>query len=298
MQAIPPSNPEDFNALMREIDSALSAEGIRMPHRPMRAIIEIGKRYSIPIPIAGRRDAAMPGKENWQLTDRVFGWYDLRYGESLKIDPSRGRFFTEIYGDLWIVRIPLVLGSGVFYASAILDTDKQHGRYNIADFIDNFTDELRRSLTQPQEAFLINQFRIAFDVLPWMEEQSSDSLYKSALADIEASVDSATRQRHDFGLSKWSSLQATEKTLKAAIYDVGGEFSNTHSLRKLIEEATRFGLTLNMESDVEHIQCGPGIRYGDERCDMRGALNAHLAMLRVLWVVKAGMAKIKGTQKQ
>lgn len=270
-----------------EVDAGLQEQGVDIPARPIQALREIGLRLTIALPIAGSQNIPGPATENWGITDRVYRWYEQVYGDALKVDPCIGRFLTSLSGDLWIVRIPLVFGRMTFYTSATLPSDRQGGRCNIADLIVGFTPALRLALTSEQEAELTTQFVVALEGVQWLTQTRPDSLFRLALGNIEASVESATRRRHDYGLSKWESLQATEKVIKAAIRSVGGQASTTHKLTNLLREAASLGMLFDIDKQVAAIQCSAGIRYGDEPCDKIQALRAHQAMLQAIWIIRA-----------
>lgn len=85
-----------------------------------------------------------------------------------------------------------------------------------------------------------------------------------------------------FGESKWASLQAAEKTLKAAIALQGETFPYSHDLTRLATRLIEAGVPVAVQPLVDAIQCTPGIRYGEEACSEAEALAAHQASLELV----------------
>ncbi|GEM_PF-3480601 len=67
-----------------------------------------------------------------------------------------------------------------------------------------------------------------------------------------------------YGESKWASLQAAEKVLKAAIDRAGAKYGFTHGLAGLCKTLGDTGLNFNADAQMAAIQCKPGIRYGED----------------------------------
>jgi hypothetical protein len=80
---------------------------------------------------------------------------------------------------------------------------------------------------------------------------------------------------------------------KAAIDLAGRKYSNTHNLAKLASEARAAGLSGHWEDLNTHIQCTPGIRYGEEDCDRDAALIAHYATLQLTITLQEGGAAFR-----
>jgi len=65
---------------------------------------------------------------------------------------------------------------------------------------------------------------------------------KEALDDLNQSAVYLTAPKPNYGLSKWSSLQAAEKMLKSYAVQNGGKLHKKHDLTKLEKEAVNAGL--------------------------------------------------------
>ncbi|MNV27459.1 hypothetical protein D3C71_1186100 [compost metagenome] len=104
----------------------------------------------------------------------------------------------------------------------------------------------------------------------------------SAQADVATAVAALMGRGDRFGESKWASLQAAEKTLKAGLALHGAKFAFTHDLSKLATSLRALGIALDVQPLLDAIQCTPGIRYGEEVCTEAEALEAHQASLELV----------------
>jgi hypothetical protein len=96
-----------------------------------------------------------------------------------------------------------------------------------------------------------------------------------------------------FGESKWASLQAAEKILKATIEFEGAKFRFGHELATLCEQLDGLGITCEWASLISKIQCSAGIRYGEVTCTRNEAVEAHQASLGLVVALKGAGAKFK-----
>ena len=115
----------------------------------------------------------------------------------------------------------------------------------------------------------------------------------SARGDVDVAVRSLMERGDRFGASKWASLQASEKVLKAAIELEGAQFAFTHDLAKLRADLEDAGITIDADKQIAAIQCSPSIRYGEEACSREEALSAHHASLDLVNLLHASGAKFE-----
>ena len=97
----------------------------------------------------------------------------------------------------------------------------------------------------------------------------------SAKADFEKSIDYLKGNNKSTGLSKWSSLQATEKTLKSALAYKKLNYHRTHDLFELLEQLYSIGFPKSDDNLISQVQCLPSIRYGDNKYSLAEAINSH-----------------------
>src|SRR6266481_3429665 len=111
------SNEEEFNAFMREIDSEMRADGVPIPGREMNGFHRACRRLRanlrmMPLPDRGPRDGVY---EDDDLSLRILGWFQAKYGNRLKIDFSPGTVPVLIEGDAYAIRLPRIYGQGHFF---------------------------------------------------------------------------------------------------------------------------------------------------------------------------------------
>ena len=200
------------------------------------------------------------------LYEKIVDWFNRRYGDRLKMDPT-WRMAVLIRGDLYQLRLPLCFGSVNLTCSpehfGIANEAKVGGRnqlptINILDLLDDFTEDYGRSLTRDELMALTNAFLLGFDARNKIDSISESEFVKEAIGDIHVSVTHLFATPPQYGLSKWSSLQAAEKLLKAFIRQQGGEVERIHKLEKLASVAESLGSPPVPRSLLDKIQCPAG----------------------------------------
>lgn len=293
MQEKIPDDPKEFDKLMLGIDRRLADNGVSIFRRPIHASHIISKEFGIQLLMT----PPTPGVPHellkyWPISQRIRQWYELRYGDRLKVHLGSGCMAFLIDNDVWVFRFPRIYGSVRLVASRTIKSNRMGTKgkpliHNILDSIDRLPDARRSSLTDAQLDGLLKYFVLGFEALCGLEAFAKDGLVNSALADIAASIDHLVARNPEYGLSKWSSLQAAEKLLKATLRRASAKYSKTHNLAQLLKEAQRSQVTLDIDKLVGKIQCSPGIRYGQEPCTLFDAVDAHHDVFRVsIQVVK------------
>jgi HEPN domain-containing protein len=112
-----------------------------------------------------------------------------------------------------------------------------------------------------------------------------------AKGDVATAISNLMARPGRFGESKWASLQAAEKVLKAAIELAGGNFGKVHDLEKLFAQLAAVGTRVDPKPYADAIQCKPGIRYGEEACTLDEALDAHRRSLDLVNALRDAGAK-------
>jgi hypothetical protein len=195
-------DPSKFDAYIASIDTRLKDQNIPIAARPLMAPCLITEDHRITITL---------GDERWQ---RIEAWYRRRYGERLNIDFSLGTSVVIVSGDAYRVRLPLRYG---------------RVRVNPLEWIGDATAALLRSLPSSELDALANR-------CIWLFEAFRDiaKLRPESTVDLRTAAEHILRQPPEYGLSKWASLQSTEKALKSFIRSSGGNPPNTHVLEHLV----------------------------------------------------------------
>lgn len=282
---------------MVEIDRHLSKLEHDIPSRPIRALEVISKKFSISLPMSEPPPRFQDKNAlNWHITKKIYKWYEEHYGDRLKEDWSIGKMVILVENDIWVLKFPCLFGSGQFIVSRTIESDGKSFQskpviYNVLDAVQGLEKRRIGNLPDYELAHIYEKFQLGYQAFNILIASSSIELIGSAIADIEASVNHLGSNRSDYGLSKWSSLQAAEKMLKATLSMIGKKYSHTHNLSNLVEEITSNGISGNWELLIKAIQCSPGIRYGKENCGRDDAIRAHHASLALIIMLKAGGAK-------
>lgn len=158
---------------------------------------------------------------------------------------------------------------------------QQHLEINPLHFITDFTQTLAKSLTPSELEELCRMFRCGLDSFEFIRAISGLDLVKEALGDLHTSVALLFTNPPQYGQSKWASLQATEKLLKAYIKKKGQEPKQIHNLQKLSDEANRLGMVKFNPASINKIQCKPDVRYGVISVSLAEAVEAHQAAVNI-----------------
>lgn len=293
----PPACGPQFEAMMTQIDFKLTSDGVDIPTRPIMAVREVSITYSISMPLGGEAARLPPElRENAPLSEAINQWYKDNYGDRLKEDPCPGRMAILLDGDLYVLRVPRIFGSVNFVLTRQWLPNPGIGRgpatCNITQLVDGMTAAKAGRLSNVALDTIGAAFEIAVPAA-FTLESTDHSLMFIARGDVEAAVNSLMTRDGRFGESKWASLQAAEKVLKAAIDRAGAKYGFTHGLAGLCKTLTDTGLTFSADAQVAAIQCRPGIRYGEEPCTRDEALAAHRSSLELVNILREAGAKFE-----
>jgi len=287
-----PENEEEFNRLMFEVDDELAGAEIPISKRAIEALSVVSQRFSILLPMSEPfLGMSKEMFENWSISKRIYKWYDNNYGNRQKYDFGIGRMAILIKNDLWVFRFPRIYGRARFVSSRTIISKKicsgdSECVYNILDCIEDMPPNFRMSLSNIQLAELFEHFLLGFHAMGALQSmKGSHELIESALADISASIGHLMAQNPQYGLCKWSSLQAAEKIIKAKIALGGGSFGYTHKLGNLVKQLSPPELVSRLHPIVDLIQCAPDIRYGKKICNKIEAAQAHYAIFVLILAI-------------
>lgn len=240
---------------MIEVDRRLREEGTDIPSRLLGAYSIISEESGITIVFGD------------ELSNRINEWFERRYGDRLKVDFSIGRTVVLIDGDPYSVKFPTIFGRvKLFPLRWVEDVTLEH-------LATRATEELESLTTQ-----IIDRFE-DFSLL--------SNLSAKVVADLSPSVDHIMTRPPHYGLSRWASLQASEKVLKHAISADGKTPPKIHNLGELAHLANKLGVSGIETNLVDTVQCKPSVRY-DEPVTLYDAIAAHHASVRLCRQVAEG----------
>lgn len=286
-----------FEAMMAQIDFKLTNEGVDIPTRPILAVREVAMTYNLNIPLGGDAARLPPElQENAALSEAINQWYNDNYGDRLKEDPCPGRMVILLDGDLYVLRVPRIFGSVNFVLTRQWLPNPGIGRgpatCNITQLVDGITPAKAGRLSDSALDTIGAAFEIALPAA-FTLESTDHGLMSIARGDVEAAVNGLMARGGRYGESKWASLQAAEKVLKAAIDRAGAKYGYTHALAGLSKTLADTGLNFNADAQVAAIQCKPDIRYGQVPCTRDEALAAHRASLELVNILREAGAEFE-----
>jgi len=268
---------EEFIDFMEKIDLKLKAKGVPMVARQIQGAREVAKTLKTNIYIAPKISAKLSDFRNFSLSEHVALWFERRYGDRLKMNLSFGKTVVLINHDFYKVTLPFVWGHPQYIFDPTLKDypNLQDPRFNVASLIEGLTPDLARKIDKSGQFHILNKV-IKGICLGQLMEQYIEVLYiKEAKGDLIQSVDSLFQHKPLCGLSKWGSLQFTEKIIKSFLTNKKESFRYTHNLSELINLLGKYNLK-NLDSiDLNHIQCSPGVRYNSELVERSEAVQAH-----------------------
>jgi len=283
------SSEEEFLSLIEEIDREMTAEGVKITARPFVAGLKITGRYNITLDACPPRRPAKQGCfDPLEISIRIHDWIEQRYGNRLKVPFSIGSVVLPLRGALYKINCPTIYGQVKFVCEPnnFGKPREAIGQFaapvvNVLDLIEDMTPALANSL-MAEEVVRIGIASVAGMAIYLTLHAIVDVEYvREALGDFDAAVLHLMEHRPQPGLSKWASLQATEKIVKAYISQSGGKVKYIHSLPDLYSEATNLGLPQPPPGHVDLVQCLAGVRYGQVVVSLDEATRAHVVSLEL-----------------
>ena len=285
------SSEEEFLALMEDIDGELAKEGVKITARPLMAGMRITKRYDIILDACPPRRAPKANSfEPLEISIRVHDWVEKRYGQKINVPFHIGRVVMPLRGDLYTINCPTTFGTVRFVCEPhnfgqVRQVRKEKAPVcNIVDFIEDLTTDFSRSLTAEEVVKISVAFTNGMAAYSALRMVNDVEYVSQAVGDFEAAVFHLMEHRPQAGLSKWATLQAVEKLIKAYISQKGGAVRRTHSLSELADHAATFGFPAPPKQYLDNVQCPPGIRYGEISVSVEEALKAHHVSLEICQV--------------
>jgi hypothetical protein len=290
---------DEFTSLMDKIDSEMVEEEIKITARPFMAGLKITERYDIVLSATPPRRTPKPGcYDSVELSIRIFDWIDKRYGERVNIPSHIGKVVIPLRGALYCINCPTVFGKvnfvcepNTFGITRENIGEKVSPTFNIVDSIQDFTKDFALSLTSEEVVKVSVAFVSAMGAFMPLRAIEDVKYVSEALGNFDAATSHLMEHKPQFGLSKWESLQAVEKLLKAYIDLNGGVIERTHSLQKLFDIANKFGLPFPPEGYLADLQCPAGVRYGEIVVSEKDAVIAQRISLELSEVIAQCIGK-------
>ena len=261
-----------LDSLINAVDTELSMEQIPIAARPLRALMRLAQRLQRPLSF----------HEKDRTAQYILAWFDKKYGNRLKSVGPIGEIVVLIRNDPYKMVIPLLYGQATLIAVPQPQEKQAHVtrdsvKINVFDCIKDFTWIYAKELTAVEKKELILFLRWGSESFQEIHQIKNIIYVPEALGDLQVAVGSIFGNPEQCGLSKWSSLQAAEKLIKAFISVKGGSVNKHHVLSKHIKRAYSLGLKKINQDNVEILECDAGVRYGEKVVTVHEAVEAHHA---------------------
>lgn len=286
-----PKNEKEFNKLMEEIDDLLKNRKIPIYNRPIHAPIEIARRLKISFPLVSiKGEAVLDVYHSDSLSAHIHNWYRRKYGDRLKAQMGIGNGIILIRKDPWRVVYPMIFWTISFICendiekyehSPSITTNGTPPVINILNLIEDMSNDYAKSLTVPELREIKRIFLLGLEALSYLDMIKSKLFIKEAQIDLENAVNDILSQPAHYGQSKYASLQFSEKLIKCFLSEKSTRFPKSHNLSDLYSLAVGHGLPQFSTDLITQVQCGAGVRYGDEIVDLDDAIRAHYSSLGI-----------------
>jgi hypothetical protein len=269
----------DLKKIIKTMDEEMQREEVPPGIRPMQVLLRLSERLRT-------RITSRPEDEIYNV---VMKWYERKYGNKLKADRNLGVIAVLIRNDLFKMTIPLLYGEAQIVVDPNVETKTRVQKSTGSDpaviyvlnCIEGLTIARARELSPIELKELILYFSWGCGAFQSMQLFTGSPYIHEALGDLGRAVDHLFSLPQLCGQSKWTSLQATEKFMKAYIAEKGGSVDGGHALLPLAEDAYALGLRKLNPDNLEIIQCAPGVRFGESAVDVREAVETHHASIDI-----------------
>jgi hypothetical protein len=267
----------DFNRELEEIDRLLVSQEVKIPAREIRGWMLFSNRQGL---------SGMP--MDHPISEKVMSWFKARYGDRLNQDLDFGHSVLLVRDDIFRFRCPLIYGRVYALCCAeIMHRDlnrlivHQVPLMSVLNLVDGITQAYFNSMAATERESLLSNFGRSETLLARISDVETREFVPEARADIRMSIEQMMLPNPQFGPSKWASLQAVEKFLKAYISQKGTEPRRIHILSELATAAESLGLRTIPKQSLELVQCPASARYQSSLVTKEEAVSAHQAAILI-----------------
>lgn len=279
------SSYEEFNRFMIEIDKEL--KGTPIAGRQLKGFVEVAERLNATLYLVPNSFARDNDFSNLSLSAHVLAWFDKQYGDRLEVDFSNMQTICRVSGDLYKVKIPLVLGKLKLVFTGKVEEIKPNinvgsfntASLNIGSLIENITYEKLSSITHDEISYL--GARVSYGCLlgKIFFSLTNKDLFKDALADFKMSVDMLFLDKPLYGQSRWHCLQFVEKVIKTFLEINNTKYPRNHDLHQLSELIEDIKIDAQL---LDRIQCSASVRYDSSISSEDECVKSHEAAQEVV----------------
>jgi len=287
--------PDDLDAVFREIDEELKAEGVKPHQRPMHAVMKFGKRFKVSLPMTSRtmpipKDHGIPADviANQKHTNALHAWYEAEYGERLNMDPSDWRCITCMAdGDIWKIGLPMFLGGVTIFYDRKLQPERKHvvstggTTHNVCNSLRGITQNRLNRFADADLHEVWSMFVVGMDATKAIQDFGKQNNYfEQCPADLSTSFVGLSAQHPNYGQSRYASMMLVEHFLKGFLMlATGSKPLHGHDIRNLHDELNKWVPNLDFTNLFDDLHCTAAARYGEVQTTREEAYAAHKAAL-------------------
>lgn len=262
-------NENNFEKIMERIEREIEGEGISVPGRPLRANMKLAQETGyeeLPLFDTTEQTHILRKKQGmWEglnLFQKVNEWYQLHWGEKLKINGIIGEVPVLVHGEIYFIKIPCIFGTR---------------KIDLFDSIEDITPRLWISLTKVERDLLAEVFSLAINFFYAMDDikdgqfsskHQGDQLILMGLKDLRTAIIGLKNINPEYQNCCFHTQQAVEKYLKGFLLyktEVTEEELKKkigHKLNKLFNKACEYCEALNyFKEDIKRVDFDMGVRY-------------------------------------
>ena len=224
---------------------------------------------------------------NDPISEKVMNWFKARYGERLNIGDF-GQSVVLARGDILRFRCPLFWGRLLVICYPPYLGKRQNGLavnrpglLNALNQFESMTQALADSFSTDELLLLHKTFVDTQIARARIVDAGSDNFVSEGRADINQSVELLCASEPQYGPSKYASLHAVEKFIKAYIANQGQAPQHIHRLLDLAKAAESLGLPQIDRTQISCIQCAASVRYDRSLVTKAEAVEAHRAAISI-----------------
>jgi hypothetical protein len=267
----------DFNRTLEEIDNQLASSDAKIQGRELRGWMLFCARFNLE---GIRMDDP--------LSQKVMEWFTTRYGERLNLDLDFGQSVLLLRADLvrfrcaWFAgRVCVICSPPLMQRPFEQISVNRSVISNALSLMSGLTPAYAQSLNKRECDQILSTVVKSKIRLARIADTGNQTYVPEAQGDLRTAVEQMMLADPRFGLSKWSSLQAVEKFLKAYIAQHGAKFKRVHYLADLADHAESLGLKQVNRATLDLVQCPADVRYDSSSVTRSQAVKAYDAALSV-----------------
>jgi hypothetical protein len=274
---------DELNLLLEDIDSEMKNDSVPISSRSLEAMSRFSKKEKMRITIAPANPEYDGEITTQNASFYINEYFDAKYGDLLKIDPSPASYIILIKNDIFILKLPRIYGLVSFTIDKNLDDIQKYQSKpicNILSCIKGLTTKLAMSLNDSELKEIVDQFKVNISSFQKFEQNIKNyKFFSEALEDYKESIKIISSEKTNFGKAKWETLQFIEKIMKGLIFSKTGKTNRIHDLLQLNQELQlHFNKKLD-DNTLKKINCSASVRYDSGLIDRDDSAKSSIIAL-------------------